>query len=77
LAELEKKSGESPVGSPAFYVAMVYARMDEFEKSFEWLEKAYQDHEVEMYWLNVEPFFKPMHDDPRWESLVERIGFPE
>jgi len=36
----------------------------------EWLEKAYKDHEVEMYWLKVEPPFEPLHDDPRWQVML-------
>jgi len=43
----------------------------------EWLEKAYQDHEVEMYWLKVEPPFEPLRGDPRWQEMLDKVGFPE
>ena len=59
LQEIKAQSEESPVGSPSFYLAMIYAQMGEIDTAFEWLEKAYQDHEVEMYWLKVEPPFEP------------------
>lgn len=39
----------------------------------EWLEKAYQ---VEMYWLKVEPPLEPLHDDPRWQVMLDKVGFP-
>lgn len=45
--------------------------------AFEWLEKAYQDHEVEMYWLKVEPSFEPLRSDPRWQGMLDKVGFPE
>ena len=56
---------------------MIYAQMGEIDLSFRWLEKAYETHEVEMYWLKVEPPFKPIHNDPRWQLMLDKVGFPE
>jgi tetratricopeptide (TPR) repeat protein len=75
LDELLIKSRESPVGSPSFYTAALYTSMEEKEKAFQSLEKAFSDHEVEMYWVNVDPFFKPLHGDPRFENILTKIGF--
>lgn len=44
--------------------------------AFEWLDKAYKDHEVEMYWLKVEPPFEPLYNDPRWQEMLDKVGFP-
>jgi len=77
LNELKQKSNKSPVGSPAFHVAMIYAHRGENDMAFQWLEKAYQDHEVEMYWLKVEPSFEPLRSDPRWQGMLDKVGFPE
>jgi hypothetical protein len=63
--------------SPSFYLAMIYAQLGEIDTAFEWLEKAYQDHEVEMYWLKVEPPFEPLRNDPRWQVMLDKVGFPE
>jgi hypothetical protein len=49
--------------------------MGENEKALQLLNKAYLDHEVEMYWLKVEPLFRPLHGDPRFENLLKKIGF--
>ena len=70
-------SQESSVGSPAFYLSMLYAQMGETDLAFEWLDKAYQDHEVEMVWLKVEPPFDPLRSDPRWQEMLDKVGFPE
>jgi len=77
LEELKRISEGSPGGSPAYFAAMVYAQMGEKELAFEWLEKAYNDHEVEMVWLKVEPPFAPLHHDHRWQEMLDKVGFPE
>jgi len=75
LNELIARSRKSVGGSPSFFAAAVYTSMGEKEKAMEFLEKAYTDHEVEMYWLKVEPLFRPLHGDPRFEDLLLKIGF--
>ena len=49
----------------------------DIESAFEWLEKAYIDQEVEMYWLKVEPPFEPLKNDPRWQVMLDKVGFPD
>jgi TolB-like protein/Flp pilus assembly protein TadD len=77
LKELIAKSDTTSVGSPAFYTAMIYSQMEETDLAFEYVEKAYDAHEVEMYWLKVEPPFEPLHDDPRWQVMLDKVGFPD
>jgi len=60
LTELKQKSQQSPVGSPAYFISMIYSQIGEIELAFQWLEKAYQDHEVKMIWLKVDPPFEPI-----------------
>ena len=77
LAELKKKSQKSPVGSPAFYISRTYAQVGEIDLAFEWLNRAYEAHEVEMVWLKVEPLFEPLRSDPRWQEMLDKVGFPD
>jgi TolB-like protein len=77
LDNLQISSKQSPVGSPAFHIAMIYSATGRNELALQWLQKGYADHEVEMYWLKVEPLFKPLRDDPRFEELLNKIGFPQ
>jgi hypothetical protein len=56
---------------------MVYAQRGEINTSLEWLEEAYQKHKLHLMWLNIEPLFKPLHTDHRFEELLRKIGFPE
>ncbi len=77
LDSLQFQSKKSSVGSPAFHVAMIYAATGRAELSLQWLEKAYNDHEVEMYWLKVEPLFRPLHNDLRFQNIVNKMGYPK
>jgi len=77
LEKLKKRSERSSAGSPAYYITMIYAQLGEVDLAFQWLEKAYEDREVEMYWLKVVPLFEPMRKDPRWQEMLDKVGFPE
>jgi hypothetical protein len=48
--------------------------MNDRDKAFEWLEKAYQERTPWMFELNVTPEFSPIRDDARFDDLVKRIG---
>ena len=71
---LQFRSNQSAVGSPAFHVAMIYSATGKSDLAFHWLDKAYAAHEVEMYWLKVDPLFSPLHDDPRFSVILSKIG---
>jgi thiamine kinase-like enzyme len=75
LNELSSKSIKPSVGSPSYFAATVYTAMDQTDKALQSLQKAYTDHEVEMTWLKVDPLFKPLHGDPRFENLLRKVGF--
>jgi TolB-like protein len=74
LSELLIRSRKSPIGSPSFFAAAIYIAMGDKNNSLQMLEKAYSDHEVEMYWLKVEPLFRPLHEVPQFENLLFKIG---
>ena len=72
---IKARSERSQIGSPSFCIAAIYSVMGEIDLAIKWLQKAYNDHEVEMYWLKVEPPFIPLHNDPRFKELLTKIGF--
>jgi|GEM_PF-558711 len=72
IAELEALSKDVYV-SP-FHVATVYAGLNEPDKMFEWLERAYQLRARSLAWLHVSRELKPFHDDDRFRDLSKRIG---
>ena len=75
INKLKRMYEEGSSGSPAWFIALCYADMGNEDKLFEWLEKSYQKHEVEMTWLKMETTLDPYKDDPRYQDLLERVGF--
>jgi TolB-like protein len=71
---LKTRAQQSSVGSPSYFLAGLYTAMGDQNKAIQSLQKAYADREVEMYWLKVEPPFRPLHNDPRFKELVDKIG---
>jgi len=55
------------------YRARVHANLGDKTRAFELLDRAVQEHEEELALLNVDPFFKPLHGDPRFDALVRRL----
>ncbi|MGH9928335.1 MAG: protein kinase domain-containing protein [Pyrinomonadaceae bacterium] len=56
------------------HIAIVYAGLGDRERTFEWLEKAYESREEVMIFLNVDPTWDDLRDDPRFQSLLQRVG---
>ena len=70
--ELKQRSLDHYV--PPFNIAMVYAGLGERDTAFEWLEKAGDDRSVWLIFLNAHPMFHELRPDPRFQSLLRRMG---
>ena len=57
--------------------AMIHTGLGEYDEAIEWLEKAYEERNSWMPFLQVEPRFDPLRSDPRFQDLVRRMNFPE
>jgi serine/threonine-protein kinase len=73
ISELEKKFAEKT--ADARDLAIVYAGLNDKDKAFEWLEKAYQYRGFQLSNLRLEPLLmEALSSDPRWSDLFRRIG---
>jgi len=72
LAELEERSKKGYVSS--FWVAVVYLGLDEIDKTFEWLEKAYEERDSNLVYVTVPPPFDAIRSDPRYKKLLKKMG---
>ncbi len=65
-------------GAPVSYqIAEMYALQGEVDKAFEWLETGYEYRDGGLTYLLVDPFLEPLHDDPRWRPLLEKMNLLE
>jgi adenylate cyclase len=72
LDELEKRRYVSRIAR-----VYIYAGLDDKDKAFEWLEKAYQERADSLAWFRNDPESKGLQSDPRFAALMRKIGFTE
>ena len=66
---------EMAKASPSTYtIAALYARLDEKEQAFEWLQKATEERSNELTYLKVSPVFDNLRSDPRFGDLMKHVG---
>ena len=75
LAELLESSRQRRV-SP-YYIAMVYAGLDDKDQAFAWLEKAYEERSRRLWALQVVPTWENLRSDSRFADLLRRMGLPQ
>ncbi|MDQ3750364.1 MAG: protein kinase [Acidobacteriota bacterium] len=61
--------------SPA-ELSILYSALGDKEAAFQSLEKAYAEHDLQLQFLKADPAFDPLRDDPRFQDLIRRVGFP-
>jgi len=68
ISKLDRQAGTRPL------TASIYAYMDEPDRAFDELDRGFESHDADM--VEIRMFFplRKLHDDPRWDRLLERIG---
>jgi len=72
LGELKRRQQTGYVPSGAFLNA--YLGLGDNDQAFIWLERAYEEQSNILIYLKVFPFFDSLRDDPRFKSMVHRVG---
>lgn len=72
LNELREQSQHSYV-SPWLF-ALIYSGLGDKDKAFDRLEECYHKREHDLAYSNIWPQFDSLRSDPRWSSLVCRVG---
>lgn len=57
-------------------IARVYGILREKEQALAWLEKAFTAHLQDILSIKKDPSFDTLRDDPRFQDLLRRVGFP-
>jgi tetratricopeptide (TPR) repeat protein len=61
---------------PACCLAALYHCLGNRELTFEWMEKALEELSNWLTYVRRDPLFDNLHSDPRFESIMRRIGLP-
>lgn len=72
LKELSKEEYVSP-----YSIAETHARLRENDQAFLWLDLAVQQRDGRLTSLKVDPMFDGMRADPRFQSLLQRVGLAQ
>jgi len=57
-------------------IAEIYSALGQTEEAFEWLNKAYEQHDMQMVSLLTNPTLDSLRSDARFADLVRRVGLP-
>jgi len=60
----------------AYLLGLVHAWRHEIDEAFTWLNRAIEE-EQSLFGIRTEPFLQVLHDDPRWEETLEKVGLGE
>ena len=64
-------------GVMAYQIAYIYASRRDFDRTFQWLERAYRQHDGGLAYLKVDPMFRNLERDPRYKALLRKLRLPE
>jgi TolB-like protein/DNA-binding winged helix-turn-helix (wHTH) protein/tetratricopeptide (TPR) repeat protein len=66
----DRRKGYFPAGS----FINPYLALHDYNEAFLWFERAYAEQSSILQFLKVHPFFDPVRPDPRFQSLIRRVG---
>ena len=75
IAKLKRLSKHRYVWS--FHLAVIYSGLSEKEETFAFLERAYEERNLNLILLKVDQRFDNVCSDPRFTDMLQRIGLVE
>jgi serine/threonine-protein kinase len=58
-------------------IAIAYIGLKENNRALDWLEKGYTEHSDSLISMKVDPIYDPLRENPRFQELLKRMGFPQ
>ena len=68
---------EKHASSSAYQIAEVYGARREVGRAFEWLERAHAQRDPGLVSTKSNPRFRSLHEDPRWDAFLKKMGLGE
>jgi tetratricopeptide (TPR) repeat protein len=72
MRQLQRRAYASP-----WLVAVIYAQLNDKDRAFAWLEKAYTGREHDLVFARAWPLFDNLRADGRYRDLLRRVGLPQ
>jgi adenylate cyclase len=60
--------------SSAYALAYCYTAMGDKDEAFKWLNVAYENHDISVQYVNIDPDFRALRSDPRFNTLVGKVN---
>jgi tetratricopeptide (TPR) repeat protein len=60
-----------------FLIAQVYCGLGEKDKVFDWLNRAYEERDIEQTFIKTYPSFIDLHSDLRWTEQMKKRGLAD
>jgi tetratricopeptide (TPR) repeat protein len=61
----------------AYQIAEVYAWWGDKDNAFQWLDRAYVQHDGGLTYIKVNPLLKSLRPDPRYKAFLHKMNLPE
>jgi len=74
--QAQRKENINGAATP-FRIAVVYARLGDKERALQWLNTAYQEHDMLLVGLKTDEGLDSIRSDPRFAELVRKVGLPQ
>jgi TolB-like protein/Tfp pilus assembly protein PilF len=72
ISKLRASVRQDGVGT--YEIALIYAGLGDKEEAFSWLERSFKARDKGLTYLKMDPGMDPLRSDPRFESLLRRVG---
>ena len=61
----------------AYRIAQIYAYRGDSDKAFNWLDRAYRQKDVDLWYFIGNLPFKALETDPRYKDFLQKMNFPQ
>ena len=58
---------------PPTTIAFASAALGRVDEAFDWLERAYEERDTLLNWVNLIPHYEPLRDHPRFDMLLDKM----
>jgi len=72
----QKKLAQRAYVTP-YTFAIIYTGLGDKDRAFEYLEKAYEEHSLQLHHFPSRPMFDTLRSDPRYTVLLRKMNFPK